>query len=147
MVELTTAVQGPAAGQYLRDMGADVVKVRLGRVAVSDTAAPKYLSVNLEIKWSEGGAKRQHDVSSPAVKVERPTGDGNRHGRGTQNNTERVGLEPQFVSGLLALSQGLLHKSRGPRGGPSHRTPWHPVEDPSALAPGPLARQCDPPGC
>jgi hypothetical protein len=48
VVELTTAVQGPAAGQYLRDMGADVVK------------------------------------------IERPTGDGNRHGRGTQNRTPRA---------------------------------------------------------
>ena len=27
VVEVTTAVQGPAAGQYLRDMGAEVIKV------------------------------------------------------------------------------------------------------------------------
>ena len=44
VVEWTTAVQGPAAGQYLRDMGASVIK------------------------------------------IEGPVGDGNRHGRGTQNN-------------------------------------------------------------
>ena len=87
VVEWTTAVQGPAAGQYLRDMGASVIK------------------------------------------IEGPVGDGNRHGRGTQNNLvsastvdlalrasrarvgltcgvrlcrpsrqPRVGLEPQFVS-------------------------------------------------
>ena len=42
VVEFTTAVQGPAAGQYLRDMGAEVIK------------------------------------------IEGPSGDGNRHGRGTQ---------------------------------------------------------------
>lgn len=44
VVEWTTAVQGPAAGQYLRDMGAEVIK------------------------------------------IEGPVGDGNRHGRGTQND-------------------------------------------------------------
>ena len=45
VVEWTTAVQGPAAGQYLSDMGASVIK------------------------------------------IEGPVGDGNRHGRGTQNET------------------------------------------------------------
>ena len=50
MVEFTTAVQGPAAGQYLRDMGAEVIK------------------------------------------IEGPSGDGNRHGRGTQNELPRLGL-------------------------------------------------------
>lgn len=47
VVEWTTAVQGPAAGQYLRDMGAEVIK------------------------------------------IEGPVGDGNRHGRGTQNDLVR----------------------------------------------------------
>jgi crotonobetainyl-CoA:carnitine CoA-transferase CaiB-like acyl-CoA transferase len=56
VVELTTAIQGPAAGQYLRDMGADVIK------------------------------------------IEPPTGDGNRHGRGFQNKLPKNGLESQFVS-------------------------------------------------
>ena len=27
VVELTTAIQGPAAGQYLRDMGAEVLRI------------------------------------------------------------------------------------------------------------------------
>ena len=70
VVEWTTAIQGPAAGQYLRDMGAEVIK------------------------------------------IEGPTGDGNRHGRGTQNDTPRVGLEPQFVScnlGKKSLSVDVKH--------------------------------------
>ena len=37
-------------------------------------------------------------MGASVIKIEGPVGDGNRHGRGTQNDTPRAGLEPQFVS-------------------------------------------------
>ncbi len=58
VVEMTIAVQGPAAGLYLRDMGADVIKVepplgdpsRYGRGRGNDTPegtmGPQYVAVN-----------------------------------------------------------------------------------------------------
>jgi crotonobetainyl-CoA:carnitine CoA-transferase CaiB-like acyl-CoA transferase len=58
VVEMTLAVQGPAAGVYLRDMGASVIKVeppvgdpsRYGRNIDNDTAegapGPQFVAVN-----------------------------------------------------------------------------------------------------